>query len=163
MSTMEAVLDPQFKLNVAVNRPRTPQRRRVSQRLQRSREERAMQATSKLQQAPSRRYRDVATAAPSRCSGSTMSPPLNASQEPEGVLNFTRTGRISKAKKGVKDYHHCDCGKVGVRAVSFVGANLVAFESISASLTSMGFPFFCPLAIHILRSKPTTCLLWTPL
>lgn len=27
-------------------------------------------------------------------------------------VKLTKTGRISKAKKGLKDVHVCDCGKV---------------------------------------------------
>lgn len=30
---------------------------------------------------------------------------------PDSSVHYTRTGRISKAKKGLK-VHHCDCGRV---------------------------------------------------
>lgn len=144
MSTVEAVLDPQSKLNVAVDRPRTPQRRRVSQRLRRSREEQAMQATSKPQQGPSRCRRGGEPAVPSRRSGPTMSRPLNASQEPEGLVYLTKRGRISKAKKGVKDYHHCGCGKVSMRAVSLVGARLVTSRALLRAIRVWAFLSLAP-------------------
>lgn len=167
VSTMEAVLDSQSELVAAVDRPPASQRRRISQRIRRSREEQAVQTISEPQQARSRRRRDAETVLPSlhdslsRQRGSTMYRVLGVSQELEGVVNYTKTGRISKAKKGIKDYHHCKCGKVSMRPSSSIGASLVPFESMSASLLSVGFSFSCSSRIHLSKSKPVTRLLQT--
>lgn len=38
-------------------------------------------------------------------------PPDPAPVKPDRGVNYTRTGRISKAKKGLK-VHSCECGRV---------------------------------------------------
>ena len=49
---------------------------------------------------------------PSFADNSIMQRSTSPSQmSPGGSVNYTRTGRISKAKKGLK-VHHCDCGRV---------------------------------------------------
>ena len=44
---------------------------------------------------------------------------------PENTVHYTRTGRISKAKKGLK-VHHCDCGRV---SYMFIEVQLASITS----------------------------------
>lgn len=49
---------------------------------------------------------------PSNGDGSIMQRSTSPTQmSPDSSVHYTRTGRISKAKKGLK-VHHCDCGRV---------------------------------------------------
>ena len=69
----------------------------------------------------------------SRSDGSTVqrSPsPTEMQQE----VNYTRTGRISKAKKGLK-VHHCECGRV-----SKVFLSSLVFASALPNLAGVAWP-----------------------
>lgn len=47
---------------------------------------------------------------------------------PDSSVHYTRTGRISKAKKGLK-VHHCDCGRVRTVFSCSVAARLSLFNT----------------------------------
>ncbi|KAF2439520.1 hypothetical protein P171DRAFT_369956 [Karstenula rhodostoma CBS 690.94] len=56
------------------------------------------------------------TTNPTRGDSSTMQRSASPTQmSPDSSVHYTRTGRISKAKKGLK-VHHCDCGRSYTRA-----------------------------------------------
>jgi len=98
---------------LAGDRSHKPEERRVSKRLRYNRENQPPESAPKPQKATSRRNRGApnSRSGTSRQKSATMSRPLNATQEREGPA-LTRTGRISKAKKGLRGFHKCHCGKV---------------------------------------------------
>lgn len=54
--------------------------------------------------------------------------------EMQQEVNYTRTGRISKAKKGLK-VHHCECGRV-----SYVFSSSLVFASALPNLARVAWP-----------------------
>ena len=54
--------------------------------------------------------------------------------EMQQEVNYTRTGRISKAKKGLK-VHHCECGRV-----SYVFSSSLVFASALPNLAGVAWP-----------------------
>lgn len=71
---------------------------------------------------------------PSHLDSATMQRSTSPSQmSPDSSVHYTRTGRISKAKKGLK-VHHCECGRVsatqyGVHLFGCVPLRLVTHDA----------------------------------
>ena len=57
--------------------------------------------------------------------------PLNSSSEAFGGISYTRTGRISQAKKGARGAHVCACGKVLHRSLECLTLKLLILTSDS--------------------------------
>lgn len=49
----------------------------------------------------------------------------------QGGITYTKNGRISKAKKGVKGAHACACGKVSLRGAVHEGHGANASQAYS--------------------------------